>query len=421
MRRASFVILGLAIAVLLPACGGGGAGGAGTPTVKWYVFREPSGAFEAAAETCSKAAEGRYRIEIAELPAQADAQREQLVRRLAARDSDIDIVYMDVIWTAEFAEAGWILPWEQTAARQLSAGVLEGPLATATYKDRLWAAPLTSNTQLLWYRKSLVPEAQVPTTWDALIDFAERLPAGQNLVQEQGARYEGLTVWFNSVLASAGGAVVEGAGQEAEVVIGGEATVRGLEILRRFARSAIADPALATNTEDPGRLRFQEGSSAFMLNWPFVYPSAREDAPQIFEDMGWARYPGVDPREPSRPPLGGANLAVGAFSKQADLTRQAIRCLVSPENQASYAIQGGLPPTLARVYDDPAVREEYPFADLLRESINDAAPRPVSPAYNDISRAIYTTIHPLRSINPRQDAEELEEKVSKAVRSEGLL
>ncbi|MDQ4129990.1 MAG: extracellular solute-binding protein, partial [Actinomycetota bacterium] len=317
MRRPSLVILGV-IAVLLAACGGGGD--TGTRTVKWYVFREPSGAFEAAARSCTEAARGRYRIEIAELPAQADAQREQLVRRLAARDSDIDIVYMDVIWTAEFAEAGWILPWEGAVARQLSQGVLEGPLATATYKDRLWAAPLTSNTQLLWYRKSLVHEAQVPETWDALIDFAERLPAGQNLVQEQGARYEGLTVWFNSLLASAGGAVIEGAGQEAEVVIGGQATVQALEILRRFARSPIADPALATNTEDPARLRFQEGSSAFMLNWPFVYPSAREDAPEIFNDMGWARYPGVEPGRPSRPPLGGANLAVGAFSKHPELT-----------------------------------------------------------------------------------------------------
>ena len=419
MRRASLVILVCAIAVLFPGCGGGGDGGA--PLVRWYVFREPSGAFEGAARACSEAAAGRYRIEIAELPSQADAQREQLVRRLAARDSDIDIVYMDVIWTAEFAEAGWILPWEGEAARDLSEGVLEGPLATATYEDKLWAAPLTSNTQLLWYRKSLVPEGQVPTTWDQLIDLTERLPGGQNLVQEQGARYEGLTVWFNSVLASADGAVLEGAGEDAEVVIGGEATVRALEILRRFARSEIADPALATNTEDPARLRFQEGSSAFMLNWPFVYPSAREDAPEIFEDMGWARYPGVNPRDPSGPPLGGANLGVGAFSKHPDLTREAIRCLVSPENQASYAVQGGLPPTLARVYDDPAVREEYPFADLLRESIDDAAPRPVSPAYNDISRAIYTTIHPLRSIDPRQDAEELEDKVSKAVRSEGLL
>ena len=32
------------------------------------------------------------------------------MRRLAAQDSDIDLVGMDVIWTAEFAEAGWVKP-----------------------------------------------------------------------------------------------------------------------------------------------------------------------------------------------------------------------------------------------------------------------------------------------------------------------
>jgi multiple sugar transport system substrate-binding protein len=40
------------------------------------------------------------------LPADADQQREQIVRRLAARDSDIDVIGMDVIWTGEFATAG---------------------------------------------------------------------------------------------------------------------------------------------------------------------------------------------------------------------------------------------------------------------------------------------------------------------------
>jgi multiple sugar transport system substrate-binding protein len=157
------------------------------------------------------------------------------------------------------------------------------------------------------------------------------------------------------------------------------------------------------------------------LNWPFVYPSARTDAPDIFDDMGWARYPGVVDGEPSRPPLGGANLAVGAFTDHPDLVRDAIRCLVAPERQVDYAVRGGLPPTVAGVYDDPKLRKDYPFADLLRESIDEAAPRPVSPAYNDISRALYTTIHPTKSIDPRNDARAVREKVEQAVKSEGLL
>ena len=401
---------------LLAACGGGSGGG--TPTLNWYVFPEPSGSFEAAAQACGEASGGRYRVELSLLPTSADQQREQLVRRLASEDSDLDIVYMDVIWTAEFAEAGWILPFEGEERAALEEDVLEGPLATATYNDQLFAAPLTSNTQLLWYRKDRVQEA--PETWDELITTAEEL-GENNLIQEQGARYEGLTVWFNSLLQSAGGDVIEGAGEDAEVVIGGEPTQRALEVMRRFATSEVADPSLSTNQEDQGRLAFQNGESSFMLNWPYVYPSAKEDAQDVFEQMAWARYPAVVEGQPSRPPLGGANLAVGAYTKYPDLAREAIRCIVSAENQVTYATEGGLPPTLEAVYDDPALAEDYPFADVLKESIDAAAPRPVSPAYNDISRAIYTTIHPLESIDVQGDAEALADKIEKAINSEGLL
>ena len=76
------------------------------PSLHWYVYAERSGAFEQAARRCSDAAQGRYTIEFVALPSDASQQREQLVRRLAAGDTDIDIIGMDVIWTAEFAEAG---------------------------------------------------------------------------------------------------------------------------------------------------------------------------------------------------------------------------------------------------------------------------------------------------------------------------
>jgi multiple sugar transport system substrate-binding protein len=415
MGRRALCVLGL-VAAGLVACGGDDGG---TPTLTWYAFPEPSGAFDAAAADCTEAAEGRYRIEIADLPSTADGQREQLVRRLAAEDSAVDLMFMDVIWTAEFAEAGWLLPFEGDVAAELQEDVLEGPLRTATYEDRLWGAPITSNTQLLWYRKDRVDEA--PETWDELIEAAEALPDGEQLVQAQGARYEGLTVWFNSLLASAGGTVLEGEGEEPEVTVGGDATVRALEVLQDFARSPAADPSLSNNQEDQARLAFQTGSSSFMVNYPFVYPSAREEAPEVFEQMAWARWPAVEPGQPSRPPLGGGNIGVGAFTDHPDLAVEATRCLVADEHQIRYASDGGLPPTRAALYDDEGLREVYPFADELRESINDAAPRPVTPTYNDISRVIYTTIHPPQSIDPQGDAETLRDQVEKAIRSEGLL
>jgi multiple sugar transport system substrate-binding protein len=45
------------------------------------------------------------------LPTDADSQRQRLVRRLAAHDSSMDILGLDVTREAETAQAGWILPW----------------------------------------------------------------------------------------------------------------------------------------------------------------------------------------------------------------------------------------------------------------------------------------------------------------------
>src|SRR3954454_13808368 len=161
-RLAAIAVLAGVIVVGLSSCGGSDSGG--KVTLNLWVFNEPSGAFKAAVSRCSAASQGRYKIVYNTLSNDADQQRQSLVRRLAAKDDSIDIAGMDVVWTAEFAEAGWIKPWPAAQAAAIRQGTLAGPLRTATYKGRLWAAPANTNTQLLWYRKDLV--SNPAPTWD---------------------------------------------------------------------------------------------------------------------------------------------------------------------------------------------------------------------------------------------------------------
>src|SRR3954452_25508764 len=95
----------LAMAIVTAGCGGSSGG---PPNVSFYVFNEPGGAFDAAVSQCNKQAAGKYKIEYVRLPTDSDQQRELIVRRLAAKDKSIDVIGMDVNWTAEFAQAGWI-------------------------------------------------------------------------------------------------------------------------------------------------------------------------------------------------------------------------------------------------------------------------------------------------------------------------
>jgi multiple sugar transport system substrate-binding protein len=384
--------------------------------LSWYVFGERSGAFAEAARRCSEASKGAYEVTLKPLPADADQQREQLVRRLAAWDDDIDIIGMDVIWTAEFAEAGWILPWSDEAARTATEGRLGSAVASARYDGRLWAAPFTTNTQLLWYRADRV--AEPPETWDEMIDMAEAL-GERGTIQAQGERYEGLTVFFVSLLASAGGAVLDASGEG--VALEQAPTREALRILRRLARSSASDPSLGSAREDQARLAFEAGGSSFMVNYTYVWPSARANAPEVAEHMRWARWPAVEPGRPSRVTIGGINLGVGAFSRHPDLARRAAACIASRDNQRLAAERGGLPPTSADLYDDPRVRDVFPFADLLRATLKDAVQRPRTPLYNDVSLAVSRTLHPLSGVAPARDVERLRDAVGRALRSEGLL
>ncbi|MEZ5179763.1 MAG: ABC transporter substrate-binding protein [Acidimicrobiales bacterium] len=404
------------------------------PVLRWYVYQEPSGAFDDAAAACTKAADGRYRIETVALPNNADEQREQLVRRLAAKDGDIDIIGMDVIWTAEFAEAGWIDPFPDDVAATVTDGRLAPAVRSATYRDRLYAAPFNSNAQMLWYRDDVTPDP--PTTWDQVLDRAAQLRAAgePDQILGQGQRYEGLVVWFTSLLESAGGHVLSDDGTKVSLEEG--PTRKALEIMRDVSRSPSTPANFATAREDDGRLAWEQGRAAFMTNYSFVWPSANANAPDIAAHMRWARFPGVDADTPSRVAIGGFNLGVGAYSDHPDLAFEAVSCLVGDDNQITNAGKGGLLPVTEALYDDPALTEAttpvevdgkeqevpaFPYAKVIKEELRDAVVRPQTPYYNDVSLAIARTLHPTRDIDPEADADRLRDAVADALAGEGLL
>jgi multiple sugar transport system substrate-binding protein len=411
----------IAVAVIgLTACGTGGdeeTGGANV--LNWYVFNEPGGAFKEAAKACNKQSGGRYEIKIVPLPTDANQQRELIVRRLAAEDESVDLIGMDVIWTAEFAEAGWIKEWKGQDAQQAVEGAIPATVETAKYQGRLFAAPYTSNAQVLYYRKDLVP--QPPQTWDEMIEIGERL-GDKGLIQIQGARYEGLTVWFNTLVESAGGSVLD---EEGNVSLGDPA-IKAAEIMSRLANSSVADPALSNNREDQARLNFEAGNSAFELNYTFAFASARDAiemapdaaakkaAQEFFDNIGVARYPRAVPEEPSHVTLGGINLGVGEFTTKPDLAFEAVLCLKSQENQLIATEKGGLLPTSQAAYDTPRFKEALPFGAVLEETIRDGVSRPLVPAYSDISLAIQDKLHPPGDVEAETTIQELEDALDSA-------
>jgi ABC-type glycerol-3-phosphate transport system substrate-binding protein len=407
-------LLGAALAATGVAACGSSTASAGPVTLNFYNPVDNSGAIQQAAENCSNS---RYRVIYNRLPLAADQQRLEMARRLAAKDPSLDILGLDVTWEAEFATAGWIIPWTGTYKQQAMAGTLAGPLQTAIWHGQLVAVPYTSNTQLLWYRSDLVKTP--PKTWAEMIADAEKLAkqGKPHYIEIQGAQYEGTVVWFNTLLASAGGSVLNASSTKPTL---GPPAVKALSIMKQLATSPVADPSLSVQMEDANRLAMEAGQAAFELNYPFVWPSMQADKPSFYKAFKYAPYPRVDAGTPAKVTIGGIDMAISKYSLHPNLAFQAALCLRNLQNQKTAAIKGGLPPTLASLYSDPAMQGPYPFRKLILASLRDAAVRPKTPVYQVVSVALSHLLSPPSNIVPTSIEQSMKAQVNDALQGKGL-
>jgi multiple sugar transport system substrate-binding protein len=416
----------LVAAGTLAACG---SDDGGTPTLTWYINPDSGGQAEIASR-CSEESNGAYTIEVSQLPRNSDGQREQLVRRLAAQDDSIDIMSLDVPFAPELAQAGFLAPVPSDVESEVTDGVVQGAIESATWDDELVAIPFWANTQLLWYRKSVAEAAGLdmtkPVTWDQLVKAAQDQ---EKILSAQGRRAESLTVWFNALIESAGGHIIDKNSTDPDEIQLGFDTPAGKragEVMHDVATSGAVGPAFSTSSEDTSASQFESPDAGFMVNWPYVWAQAQTKVEagvleqSVPDDYGWTLYPRVDEDTPSAPPLGGINLGVSAYSHYVDFAYQATECITSDDNQAEYMITNGNPASSAAVYDDPDVQESYPMADTIRESLEAAAPRPLTPYYSEVTGGLQREYHPPASVSTSTGAD-ADALISAVLRGDQLL
>jgi multiple sugar transport system substrate-binding protein len=419
--RTKRLAVGLASAGLaasgLAACGTAGAS-SGPVSLSFYQYPDNSGATQTAINNCDKQSGGKYTISYQKLPNASDAQRQQLVRRLAAHDNTIDLMGLDVTWEPEFAQAGFIEPWTGANKAAAENGTLQPALDTAEWKGQLVAVPDNSNTQLLWYNSALVPTP--PQTWAQMFADAAKLKSEgkPHLIEIQGAQYEGATVWFNTMVASAGGTILN---PDATKVTLGAPALKAMSIMHELATGPGADPSLSVQMENDNRLAMEDGNAAFELNYPFVYPAMKLDNPKLFKTFKWALYPEVNAGTPAKVTIGGVDIAVSKYSQHKALAFQAALCLRDKQNQIIGANVGGVPPTITSLYNNPALAKNYPFhADIL-SALQHASVRPKSPVYQVVSIDISHLISPARGISPASTLNTMKSQLGNALQSKGLV
>jgi multiple sugar transport system substrate-binding protein len=374
---------------VVAACGGGSSGGGGSANagasargpITFVTGKDNSNVW---APTIAKwnAAHPNEKVTLKEQTDQADQQHDDIVQHMQAKDASYDIVTVDVIWTAEFAAKGWLVPLKDQLALDTTK-LLKPTVDAATYNHTLYAAPFASDGGMLYYRKDLVPTP--PKTLDEMwADCAIAKKNNMDCYAGQFSKYEGLTVNAAEAINTQGGKIVDATGKS---TVDSPEALKGLQMLADHYKSGDIPQQAITYQEEQGRQSFESGKLLFLRNWPYVYNLAKSDASsKVKATFGVAPLPGVS--GPGASSLGGHSEGISVYSKYKATAFDFLKFIEEDAQQKFFMEQGSLAPVVGAIYTDPALVAKYPYLPTLLTSIQNAVPRPVTPFYPAVTKAI---------------------------------
>lgn len=334
------------------------------------------------------------RVELQRTPDDASQRHQLYVQWLNARVGNPDILQLDVVWTPEFAAAGWVLPLDRFAP--VTSDFFPATIEANSWAKKLYALPWFADVGLLYRRTDLAPEE--PRTLTEMVAQARAAmsrPGGPRYgIVWQGARYEGLITTFIEYLGAFGGHILDARGQ---VVVNQPEAVRALEFMRdELYASRVAPLDVLTWHEEEARYAFQNGNAVFMRNWPYAYePMSNKADSRVAGKYTVSPMPGSGTGTGrSTAALGGAQLAINAYSESPEAAYRLIAYLTAPEQMLQRARAVGQYPTRPALYDDArlAASLAIPLAQA-RRAIESATPRPVTPIYTELSEILQIELH----------------------------
>ena len=398
-RRVLAAALSLGALLVTAACSSGSAaspaasGTAAAPGANWDEFgpivyaqgKDTSGNLKAQIDEWNKE-NPNEQVTFRELSDSADEQRSEMIKRGQSKSGEFTVMSVDVVWTSEFAANGWIQ--ELPADKFPTTGFLKAAVDSATYFNKLYAMPSSSDGALLYYRKDLLDAASQtpPATWDDMQKVCDAVLPGQKGMSCYGGqfqKYEGLTCNFAEAVNSAGGAILDANGKP---TVNTPEAVAGLSWMVDGFKTGMIPKEAITWKEEESRQAFQSSKILFLRNWPYVYNLASAKDSKIAGKFGVAPIPGK--AGPGVSTLGGHSYGVSSFAKNKGTAMKWIQWMLRPENQKQQLLKASNAPVLESLYSDPELVKQFGYLPTLLTSIQNAKPRPKAVAYGDVTLAL---------------------------------
>jgi trehalose/maltose transport system substrate-binding protein len=341
-----------------------------------------------------------HTVNIVAMPSSSSEQFGQYRLWLAARNTDIDVYRVDIIWAPQLASQ--LLDLTETTA-DIIGQHFPSIVESQTVDGKLVALPFFTDAPALYYRKDLLEKygASVPETWDEMAATAKMVmdkerEAGNSDMWGfvfQGKAYEGLTCdaleWIAS---SGGGQIVEADGT---ISINNPDAAAAIERAKGWV-GMISPPGVLAYGEEESRGVWQIGNSVFMRNWPYAYALGNEGHSAIKGKFDVTTLPIGKEGSRSAATLGGWSLAIPKFVKDPEAAVELVKFLASPEQQKVRALVAGNLPTIKSLYGDAEIAEKLPIIPLWEAVFQNAVPRPAAATklkYNEVSNNFWTAVH----------------------------
>lgn len=324
---------------------------------------------------------------------------------LSAKNSDIDVYLVDVIWAPQM-DSHFV---DLTKALGKDAkNFFPSILSSQKVKGRLVSIPFYTDMGVLYYRKDLLDKygKKIPTTWKELKKIAKEIQTAERKAGNskmygfvfQGSFYEGLTCDALEWISSYGSAPIVDA--KGNIVINNKSAIEAVDFMASFVGD-ISPRGVLSYKEDESRGIWQIGNAVFMRNWPYAYGLGNSENSPIKGKFGVVPLPKGEGENAIRTTaLGGWNLSVSKYSKKQKAAIDLVKYLTSKKVQRDNAIHFSKLPVRPELYKDKAVLKANPFFGKMIGALSNAVPRPsqvTRKKYNEVSKNFWTSVHSVLS------------------------
>ncbi len=312
---------------------------------------------------------------------------DKIVVAAASGAGTYDVILLDCIWPAEFAEAGWLLDVTDRLSEEDRADIFPEVLSSVTYKGRLYGMPWLNDWQYFFYNKKMLEDvgATLPAYWPEVIEISKKLKdtgiVKYPIIDAWGQGEAVVIQWLQYVVGMDGKLFDE----NGNPVMNQGAPLKALEFMVDNMKAGYFNPACVESFYEEVRRVFSAGQAAFGLNWTYMYNLANDpQESQIAGNAVLALIPGFPEGRRSATCNGGMGLSIMKTSKHPDEAWKYVTYLASKEVQKKYS-QNALP-IWKSLYDDPELIAQQPeVVKVAKEQIRYVFDRPQVPWYSQFS------------------------------------